>query len=85
MDFLPTDTDPAAEKVQVDLLRRAGLKRRFALARSLSRTAMGLSRRAIRRANPEASDQEKLLAFVSLHYGEEIAQAVRRYLEGRDI
>ncbi len=45
---------------------------------------MDLSRRAIRRANSNATEQENLLAFVSLHYGEEIAQAVHFYLQGRD-
>jgi hypothetical protein len=84
MNMLLTDTDPAVEKIQVELLRRAGSGRRFALVRSLSRTAMHLSRRAIRRANSGASEQENLLSFLSLHYGEKIAEAVRRHLAGRN-
>ncbi|MCP4679801.1 MAG: hypothetical protein GY854_30780 [Deltaproteobacteria bacterium] len=78
-----TDTHPTAEKVQIDLLRQASPRRRVALVRSLSRTVIELSRRAIRRANPDASEDEVLLIFVSLHYGEDLAAAVRHDLERR--
>lgn len=84
MSTLSADTNRAAEEVQVALLRQASLQRRFSLVRSMSRTVIGLSRRAIRRANPDASDQENLLNFVSLHYGEDLAKEVLSYLEERN-
>jgi len=78
-----SDTHPEAERVQIGLLRQASTAQRFALARSLTATAVSLSRRAIARANPDFSPQEVDLKFVELHYGKELASRVRRYLEGR--
>ncbi len=75
------DTSPDAERVQIALLRKAGLRRRLRLALSLSDSAIKLSRRAIRRANPLLSEQEVRLRFVALHYGERMEKAVRRHLE----
>jgi len=78
-----SDTHPEAERVQIDLLRRASTAERFALACSLTATAVSLARRAIARANPDFSPREVDLKFVELHYGKELASRVRRYLEGR--
>ena len=78
---LSRDTDPAAEAVQIELLRRAGPTRRFELARSLSRTTMALARRAIRRAHPGASEEEVAVRFVALHYGVELARELERHFE----
>ncbi len=76
------DTSPQAEKVQVDLLRRAGPGRRFALALSLSRTTIDLARMALKRHMPGATEEEVLLAFVRLHYGADLADKVAKKLEG---
>ncbi len=81
MRTLSRDTSPQAEKVQVDLLRRAGPARRFALALSLSRTTIDLARMALKRRMPEATDQEILLAFLRLHYGADLAERVAKRLE----
>jgi hypothetical protein len=78
-----SDTHPEAEKVQIDLLRKATTSDRFALMCSLTATAISLSRRAIARANPALSPREVDLRFVELHYGKELASRVRRYLERR--
>ena len=78
-----SDTHPEAEKVQIDLLRKASTSERFALMCSLTATAISLSRRAIARANPDLSPQEVDLKFVELHYGKELASRVRRYLKRR--
>jgi hypothetical protein len=72
-----TDTLPGAERVQIGLLRRASTASRFRLVRSLSRTTMELTRRAIRRRRPEADEEEVLVEFVELHYGREIADRLR--------
>jgi hypothetical protein len=75
-----SDTSPDASRVQVELLRRAGETRRFALCRSLTETVVALSRRALREQLPDATEQEVLLRWVALQYGEALAQGVRRRL-----
>ena len=75
------DTHTAAERVQISLIRQASVARRISLARSLSQTAIQLSRRAILRCNPELSEQELNLAFVVHHYGNDLADRLRKYLE----
>jgi len=76
-----TDTHPQAEKVQIELLRKATVAERFAKMRSLTAMAINLSRRAIARANPGLGPQELSLKFIELHYGKELCQRVRRYLD----
>jgi hypothetical protein len=77
------DTDPEAERVQIGLLRRAGLARRAQMALALSGQVIGLARRAIREAHPGLSDREVNLRFVELHYGSELGSDLRRYLAAR--
>jgi hypothetical protein len=77
------DTDAAAERVQVGLLRAAGATRRLCLALSLSDSVLGLARRAVRRSDDEAGALEARLAFVDLHYGRDIREALRRDLAAR--
>jgi hypothetical protein len=69
-----------ADRVQVALLRQATIARRVALARSLSRTTARLARGAIRRAHPDASERDVALAFVALHYGQDLADRLRARL-----
>jgi hypothetical protein len=77
---LSTDTSLAAERVQIALLRQASEARRSGLCRSLSRTVVELSRRALREAMPDASEREVLLRWVGLNYGEALAEGLRRRL-----
>ncbi len=77
------DTDPQAERVQLELLRAATVARRVALAFSLSETVIGLARRAIRRQSPDLTDENVSLRFVEIHYGYELAERLRAYLPGR--
>ena len=74
------DTSPDAEKVQLDLLRKAGPTKRAALARSLSCTIMWLTRRGIAERYPEADETEVELRFVAACYGEDLANALRQHL-----
>lgn len=78
-----SDTDAEAERVQLELLRRAGPARRLQLALSLSRSVMSLSRGGIARRLAGASPEELGLRFVALHYGAELADALRRDLVSR--
>ena len=75
------DTTPEAEKVQIGLIRKSSISRRISLVRSLSKTVIYLSRRSIRRSMPYLSKRELDIAFVSNHYGQELAERLRLYLE----
>lgn len=79
------DTDLESERVQVELLRKATIARRSAIAFSLSETAIELARRAIRLQTPNMSDREVLLRFAAVHYGTDLADRIRRYLQGKSI
>ncbi len=72
------DTSPAAAEFQIRLLREASPARRMRVVRSLSRSVIELSRRALRRRHPNATEDEIDIAFVALHYGPEPAARVRR-------
>jgi len=78
-----SDTSPAAEAVQIELLRRAGTARRVALMDSLTTAAIALSRRAIARTHPDWTEQEVLLEWAALNYGRDLAEQVRRDLARR--
>lgn len=75
------DTDPRAERVQLDLLRGSTIARRASLARALTATTIELTRRALREANPAADPDELAVRFVGLCYGRELADGLRRDLE----
>ncbi len=75
------DTAPKAEKVQINLIRQAGVSRRISIVRSLSQTIIYLSRRSIQRTNPSLSEHQVNIAFVEKHYGEKLAERLRLYME----
>lgn len=77
------DTDPEAEKVQIDLLRRAGPGRRVQMALALSGEVIDLARRAIQRSLPEASREQVQLRLVALLYGQRLSSEVGIYLAAR--
>jgi hypothetical protein len=77
------DTSPEAERVQIELIRKASPAKLFGLTNSLSRTMIQASRNTIRRLHPEASEEELALIFVELYYGKELADRVRADLERR--
>jgi hypothetical protein len=73
---LSADTDPAAEAVQLRLLRAATVARRTELAFSLTRTVVELARRSLRRLDPAASEEEIHLRFVAHNYGADLARGL---------
>lgn len=77
------DTHPAMARAQLDLLRRAGCGRRAGLARSLSRTVIGLSRRELRLRMATASAADVELAWVEQNYGGDLAARLRAFLARR--
>ncbi len=78
-----SDTSPEAERVQIELLRRATAAEKIAQMRSMTAMAVKLSRRAIARANPKLSSREVDLKWVELHYGKELGRDLRNYLSDR--
>jgi hypothetical protein len=79
----PADTDPDAYDLQFELLRRVPLARRVQLALGLSDQVSRLSRRALRRMDPSATQEELDLRLVGARYGDELACAVRADLARR--
>ena len=79
------DTRPEAERVQIELLRKATIERRLELGLSLSQEAIEIARTGILRANPFASEEERKLIFVELTYGKKLADQVRAYLAEKRI
>ncbi len=77
------DTEPDAERVQVELLRAASVARRLRLAVSVTETVVGAARRGIAMAHPHASPSELDLKFVEIHYGANLARELRADLERR--
>ena len=71
------ESHPATERVQAEALRRMSGGRRLQVMASLTSVMRRLSRRAIRRANPGASEKELELLFIELIYGRELADRIR--------
>jgi VIT1/CCC1 family predicted Fe2+/Mn2+ transporter len=81
MKTLSRDTHPKAEEVLIGLIRKASVAKRISRMHSLTRTILRLSKRAIAKANPGLSEQELNILFVKIHYGEDLANRLQKYLE----
>ncbi len=77
------DTSPEAERVQIELIRKASPAKLFGLVRSLTQSLILASRENIRRLHPNASKEELDLIFIEHYYGKELASRVRKDLERR--
>jgi hypothetical protein len=73
---LSTDTDLDAERVHLELLRRATVTERLRLAFSLSDAVLRMARDALRRVHPADSDAESAVRFAFLHYGKDVGEGV---------
>jgi hypothetical protein len=80
-----TDTHPEAERVLISLLRNISENEKFNRTLSFSSSIIDLSKRAISRANPHLSKNEKNILFVRYHYGNELADKLRKYLKNREL
>ena len=77
------DTSPEAERVQIELIRKASPARLFEMVRSMSQTMIQASRQTLRQLHPDATQEDLNLLFIELYYGKDLAQCVRMYLEKR--
>jgi len=75
-----SDTNQAAEQVQIALLRQAGTARRVDLAAEMTSFALDGAFTALRRRYPQADAWEIRLIFVEQQYGAELAQRLRAAL-----
>ena len=75
-----SDTNQAAEEVQIALLRQAGMARRIELAAELTTFAIEAAYTALRRRYPEVSALEINLLFVEQQYGLTLANRLRAAL-----
>lgn len=66
--------------MQVELMRRAGPRKRAALALRLSDETIALARRAIQRARPQLTEQQRNIEFVRIQYGAELATRLEMWL-----
>ena len=73
------DTHPEVEKIQISLLRKESTAQKFSRVRSLSNTALQLSRRAVARANRNLNEREINLLFIQYLYGKDLADRVEKY------
>ena len=74
------DTNPAIEKIQIELLKQQSIAKKFAQVCSLTEMTIQLSKRAIARSNQNLDEKGINLQFISLQYGDDIARRVTNYL-----
>ena len=77
------DTSPEMERVQIELLRKAPITKRFALMQSWTQFIIEVAKQGIRRTHPSASEEEVALILVAPQYGQSLADKVRADLERR--
>ncbi|MBN2029910.1 hypothetical protein JW824_06650 [bacterium] len=75
-----SDTHPQIDKVQIALLKKQSIAKKFAHVCSLSQTTIQLSKRAIARKNRFLDDKQVNLLFITHQYGKELADHVKKYL-----
>lgn len=76
-----TDTNPEVERVLISLLRNLTMEEKLNRTLNFSSSIINLSKRAIARANPELSEDERNLLFVKYHYGVELSNKLRSFQE----
>ena len=81
---IPSDTSPDLERVQLELLRAMSGADRVGLALRLSADVVRLSKRAIARTHAEYTPRQVEHRFVELHYGKELADALRQRDKARE-
>jgi len=75
------DTNPEVERVLISLIRKLSMEEKLNRTLNFSSSIIKLSKRAIARANPELSEDERNLLFVEYHYGVELANKLRSFQE----
>jgi hypothetical protein len=77
------DTSPEMERVQIELIRKAPITKRFALMQAWSQFLIEANKQHIHKDHPNASEEEVSLIFVARHYGQALAEGLRADLARR--
>ena len=77
--MIPNDTSSESMAVQLAILRSKTPSDRIMIAARLSGEMIRASKRAISRVHPDYSGDQIEDAFIELHHGRELANAVRNY------
>ena len=75
------DTSRAADKAQLEALRRMGPGGRLRAGLRFSRSMIALSRTALRARHPELDEHALRLLWIEQNYGAALARKVRRHQE----
>lgn len=75
------DTDAAAERAQIEILRNLGPRGRAKMASRLTARNWAGMQRALQRAHPDWSEQQLRIEWVRVQYGEELARKYAPSLE----
>ena len=73
---LSPDTDPEAERIQIEIFRRMPAWRKVQLVEDANRTARQLALAGLRQRHPEAGPEEVHRRLMGLFLGEELATEV---------
>lgn len=85
MSVQSADTHPEVEKILISRLRQTSISKKLKQVISFYSTILRLSRRAIARANPDLSIDERNILFVRYHYGDKLADKLQAFLRQREI
>ncbi len=75
------DTNPKVESILIEMISKLTVSQRLAKTLSFSSAVLNLSKRAIYRANPGKSKSELDLIFVRHHYGDDLADKLKLFLQ----
>jgi hypothetical protein len=78
------DTHPEAERVLIDLIRKAPIAKRFGLVRSMTTFATRLNQQNIQQLHPGLAKEEVAITFVKDHYNRALAYNMRPVLKRRE-
>ena len=77
------DTSPEMERVQIELIRKAPVTKRFATMQAWSQFLIEANKQRIHKDHPDASEEEVALIFVARNYGQALADGLRDDLARR--
>ena len=75
------DTYPETERILISLIRKESFSKKLSQILSLSQTIIQLSKRAITRANKDLDVNQIKLLFINYHYGKDLAERVKKYID----
>ena len=77
------DTSPEAERVQIELIRKASPAKRFTIMEAWSQFLIEANKQGIRKNRPDLSEEKVGLTFVANNYGQALADQLREDLSRR--